>query len=203
MRVYLLRIPQFVTIVYFAKILIKFVFHHFIISQNFHHYISELFNWICQSNIRIILRYSFIRRYHFKKWANNSNQKTVTCLIVDFVILVLPNLVSSTISASFSLDTHFHLHQCQQGKRKEGVTSFILVLGVSSIVIAVEMTDYSPIKSSPIAVVRHSANLRSMNLPGPDLPHDHLPCIWIFPKNSTVTFGTSLWHGSSFFFVNN
>lgn len=36
-------------------------------------------------------------------------------------------------------------------------------------VIAIEMTDYSPVESSSIAMVRHPANPGSMNLPNP--PH--------------------------------
>lgn len=34
-------------------------------------------------------------------------------------------------------------------------------------IIAVEMTDYSPVESSPIAMVRHLANPGSMNSPNP------------------------------------
>lgn len=44
---------------------------------------------------------------------------------------------------------------------------FFLALGV--MVIAIEMTDYSPVESSPITMVRHPANPGSMNLP--NSPH--------------------------------
>lgn len=75
---------------------------------------------------------------------------------------------------------------------------FFYLCSWSPVIVIVEMTDCSSVKSS---VVRHSANLDLMNLPKPNQPHEFLSCIWIL--QNVAKFNT--WHYSRVFpfFFNN